>query len=121
MSLNNFISYLQQILSMIDPNDPYSVALGKTALSATIRLAEVSKKADTKTIRAMRIAENQFQYLAENAFDEITLSVNEKTGKLKGIITQNPLIDIKRPKSSKETIIKKCLFTRDYQFIYFFF
>ena len=69
MSLNNFISYLQQILSMIDPNDPYSVALGKTALSATIRLAEVSEKAGPQTIRAMRIAENQFQYLAENAKD----------------------------------------------------
>ena len=69
MSLNNFASYLQQILSMIDPNDPYSVALGKAALSATILLAETSHKADSLTLRAMRSADNQFQYLAENAKD----------------------------------------------------
>ena len=69
MSLNNFISYLQQILSMIDPKDKYSVALGKNALSATIALAMASGKVDAKTEHVMKIAEHQYLYLAENAKD----------------------------------------------------
>lgn len=69
MSLNNFISYLQQILSMIDPEDKYSVALGKNALSVTIALAVASGKVDAKTEQVMRIAEHQYRYLAENAKD----------------------------------------------------
>lgn len=69
MSLNNFISYLQQLLSMIDPKDSYSVALAKGALSSTIALAIASEKIDGQTHRAMIIAQNQFDYLAENAKD----------------------------------------------------
>ena len=69
MSLNNFISYLQQILSMIDPKDYYSVALGKTALSATIALAMASGKVDALTEHAMMRAEGQYFCLAENAKD----------------------------------------------------
>ncbi len=69
MSLNNFISYLQQILSMIDPKDKYSVALGKSALNATIALALASGKVDGLTHRAMMLAEGEYKYLAENARD----------------------------------------------------
>lgn len=69
MSLKNFIAYLQQLLTMIDPLNEYSVALAKNALSATIALAEVSGKADMPTRRAMRGAEAKFRYLAEHAQD----------------------------------------------------
>lgn len=69
MSLYNFISYLQQILSMIDPKDRYSVALGKNALSATIALAMASGKVDALTEHAMMRAEGQYFWLAENAKD----------------------------------------------------
>ena len=69
MSLNNFISYLQQILSMVNPKDKYSVALGKSALSATIALAMASEKIDYQTERAMMLAEHQYDQLVENAKD----------------------------------------------------
>ncbi len=69
MSLKNFIAYLQQLLSMIDPEDEYSIALGKNALSATIALARVSGKADPLTLRAMIRADAQFHDLARNAKD----------------------------------------------------
>ena len=69
MSINNFLSYLQQLLTMINPKDKYSVALGKSALSATIALAEASGKIDMETRHAMMMAKHQFEYLAENAED----------------------------------------------------
>lgn len=69
MSINNFIAYLQQILSMIDSKDKYSVALGEAALNATIALAQASEKIDEETYRAMMIAQREYRYLAENAKD----------------------------------------------------
>ena len=69
MSLANFISYLQQLLSMVDPKNKYSVGLAKNALSATIALARASKKADPITIRAMVSAEKEFENLVEHAED----------------------------------------------------
>lgn len=71
MSLKNFIAYLQQILSMIDPKDAYSVALGKSALSATIELAKASEKIDGLTYRSMIIAEEEFNNLVLNAKDYV--------------------------------------------------
>lgn len=69
MSLANFISYLQQLLSMVDPKNKYSIGLAKNALSATISLARASGKADPITIRAMVSAEYEFQNLVEHAKD----------------------------------------------------
>lgn len=69
MSLNNFLSYLQQLLSMIDPKNKYSVALAKGALSSTVSLAIASGKIDGQTERIMRAANTMFEYLAENAKD----------------------------------------------------
>ena len=42
MSYDNFLSYLQQLLSMVNPKDKYSIALAKTALQSTIMLAQAS-------------------------------------------------------------------------------
>ena len=69
MSLNSFIAYLQQLLTMVNPKDKYSVALAKSALSSTIALAKASDKIDPLTARAMMAAENEFEYLVENAKD----------------------------------------------------
>lgn len=66
MSMSNFLSYLQQLLSMIDPENRYSVALAQTALDATVELAMASEKASPRTIRAMMAAKNEFQYLASH-------------------------------------------------------
>ncbi len=71
MSMSNFLSYLQQLLSMLDPKDKYSVALAKNALSATFELARISGKADPMAIRAMWRALDEFESLAENASDFI--------------------------------------------------
>ena len=69
MSLDNFISYLQQLLTMIDKDDAYSVALGKQALLSIIALARISGKADAMTMHCMISAEHEFDYLVQNAQD----------------------------------------------------
>lgn len=69
MSLKNFIIYLQQLITMLDPKNEYSVALAKSALSSTIALVRASGKADALTVRAMVHAEDEFRYLVEHAKD----------------------------------------------------
>ena len=69
MSLNNFISFLQQILTMVNSNDKYSVAFGKSVLSSTIAFAVASEKIDYRTERIMWSAECRFNFLVENAKD----------------------------------------------------
>ncbi len=69
MSLNNFLSYLQQLLSMVDPKNRYSIEMGKIALSSTITLAVESHKIDAQTHRCMITANRMFELLAENAKD----------------------------------------------------
>ena len=69
MSFDNFLSYLQQLLSMVDPKNEYSIALAKTALFNTFMLTKTSGKADAMTLHAMLRAENDFLYLAKHADD----------------------------------------------------
>ena len=69
MSYDNFLSYLQQLLSMVNPKDKYSIALAKTALSSTIMLAQASGKVDDRTSRSMGMAESLFQHLVNHAND----------------------------------------------------
>ena len=66
MTESNFLSYLQQLLSMIKKDDEYSVALAYTALTATIQLVHASGKADGRTYRSMMRAKMEFQYLADH-------------------------------------------------------
>lgn len=66
MSLINFLSYLQQLLSMVNKEDKYSVSLAYTALTATIELVHASGKADGMTYRAMERAKMEFHYLADH-------------------------------------------------------
>ena len=69
MSLNNFIMYLQQLLTMVESKNEYSVALAKNALSATVSLAKISGKADSITLRTMNAAMARFDMLVESKKD----------------------------------------------------
>ncbi len=69
MTFDNFLSYLQQLLTMVDPEDRSSIELAKKALSATIRLAIESGKVDSITRRFMRRVESHFDQLVANADD----------------------------------------------------
>ncbi len=50
MSEKAFISFLQQLLTMLDKNDPSSVDTARSALSSLVSLAEASGKADGVTL-----------------------------------------------------------------------
>lgn len=69
MTMDNFLSYLQQLLTMVDPGNDYSIELAKTALSTVFSLAKVSGKADVLVLRTMKSAEAQFVYLAAHKAD----------------------------------------------------
>ena len=69
MSMTGFIRYLQELLSMVNIRDDYSVALAKAALTSTVGLAIASKKVDPVTQHAMHRAVGLFEYLVENARD----------------------------------------------------
>lgn len=69
MSLNNFLSYLQQLLTMVDKNNPYSVGLVKASLSSTIALAKGSHMIDGYVRRVMAGAEKQIDMLILHSDD----------------------------------------------------
>ena len=69
MSFDNFLSYLQQLLTMVSPENQHSIALAKTALSNTIMLAHESGKVDSMTFRSMKRAEQLFNFLVNHADD----------------------------------------------------
>lgn len=69
MSLDNFLSFLQQILTMVDKKDVNSVALAKSALETTVQFAIASKKVDNLTQSVMTTAIHAFDYLVENSKD----------------------------------------------------
>ena len=71
MSMDNFLSFLQQILTMVEPENASSVASAKAALIAVFGLAKSSGKADAITIRSMMIAEREFEYLVSH-WEEFT-------------------------------------------------
>ena len=67
MSLKNFIAYLQQLLTMVDPRDAESIERAKAALNATVQFAVASHKVDGRTHRAMYEAIDQFDLLVQTA------------------------------------------------------
>ena len=67
MSLNNFIAYLQQLLTMVDPQDAESIERAEAALNATVRFAVASHKVDGRTHRVMIDAIDQFDMLVRTA------------------------------------------------------
>ena len=67
MSTESFIRFLQELLTMIDKNNKYSVAYAKNLLSGMAALAVTSDKVDAYTRRIMMRAEGRFEVLAEHA------------------------------------------------------
>ena len=55
MSMDNFLCFLQQILTMVEPENASSVASAKAALIAVFGLAKSSGKADASCCRYRRI------------------------------------------------------------------
>ena len=71
MSMDNFLSFLQQMLTMVDPKSASSIALAKAALTAVIGLAKSSGKADAITLHSMMNAESEFEYLVSHKDDYV--------------------------------------------------
>ena len=69
MSLENFMIFLQQIITMTDPGDPVSVALAKTSVESVIALAYSSQKVDPATWRVMYSAEMRLDQLLRHKQD----------------------------------------------------
>lgn len=83
MSMDNFLSYLQQLLTMVDSRNDCSIALAKTSLSAVFGLAKASGKADSIVLRAMMIAEREFEYLVEHKADFVGVPGEYQKNKVK--------------------------------------
>ena len=71
MTIDNFLSFLQQLLTMVDPQNEESIRLGRDALRSTVQLAISSHKVDAYTLRAMLIAKHNYERLVIHA-DEFT-------------------------------------------------
>ena len=69
MSMENFLSFLQQLLTMVEPKNKSSVALAKTALKAVSELIQASGKGDPLVLRAIFITERNFDYFVEHKQD----------------------------------------------------
>lgn len=69
MSLENFLSFLQQIITMTNPKDTASVALAKNAVVSVIALARSSEKVDALTWRVMNEAEMLLEQLLRHQDD----------------------------------------------------
>lgn len=63
MSMDNFFSFLQQILTMVDPESTASMEMAKEALASVAKLAEASGKVEKNTLSYMRDAEADFEQL----------------------------------------------------------
>lgn len=71
MSMDNFLSFLQQLLTMTEPDSPASVALARSALASVAGLARSSHKADSVTLRSINTAEQSFSFLIQHREDFI--------------------------------------------------
>lgn len=69
MSLQSFIIYLQELLTMVDPKDSQSITIAFRALTATEELARRSRKADGMTCRIMGRAIDHFEELVQTSAD----------------------------------------------------
>jgi len=65
MSEKDFIKLLQNIITMVDPEDSNSISLGKLALESLINLAMNSGKVDGMTARMMHRASAEFEFMVE--------------------------------------------------------
>ena len=66
MSTENFLSFMQQILTMVDPENPASIELGSLALRTMCSLAETSGKTSGYTSDMMIMAKRRFDSLVRH-------------------------------------------------------
>ena len=71
MTIDNFLSFLQQLLTMVDPKNECSIAIARNTLSGIISLASTSQKVEAITLRAMKRAEMELGFLIDNRDDFI--------------------------------------------------
>ena len=71
MSKESFIRLLQSLLTMVDPDDPYSVKCVERTLENIFMLARESKKCDPFTMRLMLQALSSVQRLIVDREDFI--------------------------------------------------
>lgn len=69
MSLENYLMFLQQVITMTDPEDLSSRSLAKIAMESVLAMASRSHMSDPVTIRAMRTALTSFDFLMANRKD----------------------------------------------------
>ncbi len=69
MSRDNFLSLLQQLLTMVDKENPSSIALAKTILVSVEGLVDTTHKTDALTQRMIHIANHQFESLVRHQED----------------------------------------------------
>ncbi len=69
MSLNRFIMFLQELITMTNCDDRLAVAMAQNILSSLVALAFESQKADSITLRTMKNAEKTFEYIIAHAND----------------------------------------------------
>ena len=66
MSLQSYIRLYQELLTMVDPNNPYSIEHALGILRQILFMAEQSKMANAETIEYMDAGIYQFEYLAKH-------------------------------------------------------
>lgn len=69
MSIQNFLSFLQQIITMTDPDNAASVALARNALTAVTALALTSHTIDSLVYGVMKAADLQLENLLRHKDD----------------------------------------------------
>ena len=69
MTLDNFLSFLQQLITMTDPDNDASVALAKNALTSVSALARTANMVDPLTRRAMMKAEVRLEMFLHHRED----------------------------------------------------
>ena len=69
MSEEGFLLFLQEIITMTDKKNAYSIAYGKNLLKQLADFAILSKKVDPVTYRMMMEAIRSFDFIMENKGD----------------------------------------------------
>lgn len=89
MSTHNFLSYFQQLLTMVESGNPYSVALARTALNTTVEMARLSRQSDEKTLRLMMKVQSQFDYFLQHRKEYMRIPDNhEENSKRRRMISK---------------------------------
>ena len=69
MSLENYLMFLQQVITMTDPEDVSARALAKISLESVLAMAKKSGMSDYLTINVMSSAVESIEFLLSNKKD----------------------------------------------------